>query len=260
VIVQPLSIRDLDESGNLVTMDVPLPLKNADGSVPSALAGADLPEEQMSNLISLLEDLSSKVELSTVGYLRVVRLHKVTESSELSNNECYEWIPLTLEFGIPLFNPKLCEKICQRVVDSNMLQKNDLAEHYESMQNVRKRLRELCTEYHATGPTARLLNQRGGSKNSPRQLMNIVSGRWSPFHDPSSPPTQGGSSPREHVRLKLGRRPKCFTEVLSFDGSILRYFQNKLDNNMGHVTLLITLLLYPYFCRWLIDDHVMDFL
>jgi hypothetical protein len=141
-----------------------------------------------------------------------------------------------------------------------MLQKNDLAEHYESMQNERKRLRELCTEYHATGPTARLLNQRGGSKNSPRQLMNIVSGRWSPFHDPSSPPTQGGSSPREHVRLKLGRRPKCFTEVLSFDGSILRYFQNKLDNNMGHVTLLITLLLYLYFCRWLIDDHVMDFL
>ncbi|KAK1698992.1 hypothetical protein QYE76_015689 [Lolium multiflorum] len=222
VIVQPLSINDLDDSGNLVTMDVPLPLKNANGSVPSALAGADLPEEQMSNLISLLEDLSSKVELSTVGYLRVVRLHKVIESSDLSNKECYEWIPLSLEFGIPLFNPKLCEKICQRVVDSNMLQKNDLAEHYESMQNVRKRLRELCTEYHATGPTARLLNQRGGSKNSPRQLLNIVSGRWSPFHDPSSPPTQGGTSPREHVRLKLGRRPKCFTEVLSFDGSILR--------------------------------------
>ncbi|KAM0863098.1 hypothetical protein ACQ4PT_044815 [Festuca glaucescens] len=222
VIVQPLSINDLDDSGNLVTMDVPLPLKNANGSVPSALPGADLPEEQMSNLISLLEDLSSKVELSTVGYLRVVRLHKVIESSDLSNKECYEWIPLSLEFGIPLFNPKLCEKICQRVVDSNMLQKNDLAEHYESMQNVRKRLRELCTEYHATGPTARLLNQRGGPKNSPRQLMNIVSGRWSPFHDPSSPPSQGGLSPREHVRLKLGRRPKCFTEVLSFDGSILR--------------------------------------
>ncbi|KAM0865522.1 hypothetical protein ACQ4PT_043222 [Festuca glaucescens] len=222
VIVQPLSINDLDDLGNLVTMDVPLPLKNANGSVPSALAGADLPEEQMSNLISLLEDLSSKVELSTVGYLRVVRLHKVIESSDLSNKECYEWIPLSLEFGIPLFNSKLCEKICQRVVDSNMLQKNDLAEHYESMQNVRKRLRELCTEYHATGPTARLLNQRGGSKNSPRQLMNIVSGRWSPFHDPSSPPTQGGTSPRDHVRLKLGRRPKCFTEVLSFDGSILR--------------------------------------
>uniref|UniRef100_A0ACD5T7I5 Uncharacterized protein n=1 Tax=Avena sativa TaxID=4498 RepID=A0ACD5T7I5_AVESA len=67
VIVQPLSMNDLDESGNLVTMDVPLPLKNADGSVPSTLASADLPEEQMSNLISLLENLSCKVELSTVG-------------------------------------------------------------------------------------------------------------------------------------------------------------------------------------------------
>ncbi|VAH18345.1 unnamed protein product [Triticum turgidum subsp. durum] len=223
VIVQPLGIKDLDESGNLVTMDVPLPLKNADGSITSALAGTDLPEGQMSNLTALLEDLSSKVELSTVGYLRLVRLHRVSESSELPEKESFEWIPLNLEFGIPLFNPKLCERICERVVDSNMLQKDDLTEHYESMQTVRKRLRELCTEYQATGPTARLLNQRGGSKNSPRQLqlMNIVSGRWSPFHDPSSP-TQGGTSPGEHVRLKLGRRQKCFTEVLSFDGSILR--------------------------------------
>ncbi|KAE8772298.1 protein FAM91A1-like [Hordeum vulgare] len=222
VIVQPLGIKDLDESGNLVTMDVPLPLKNADGSITSALAGTNLPEGQMSNLTTLLEDLSSKVELSTVGYLRLVRLHRVSESSELPEKESYEWIPLNLEFGIPLFNPKLCERICERVVDSNMLQKDDLIEHYESMQTVRKKLRELCTEYQATGPTARLLHQRGGSKNSPRQLqlMNIVSGRWSPFHDPSSP-TQGGTSPREHVRLKLGRRQKCFTEVLSFDGSIL---------------------------------------
>ncbi|EMS47916.1 hypothetical protein TRIUR3_14970 [Triticum urartu] len=223
VIVQPLGIKDLDDSGNLVTMDVPLPLKNADGSITSALAGTDLPEGQMSNLIALLEDLSSKVELSTVGYLRLVRLHRVSESSEPPEKESYEWIPLNLEFGIPLFNPKLCERICERVVNSNMLQKDDLTEHYESMQTVRKRLRELCTEYQATGPTARLLNQRGGSKNSPRQLqlMNIVSGRWSPFHDPSSP-TQEGTSPGEHVRLKLGRRQKCFTEVLSFDGSILR--------------------------------------
>ncbi|XP_020168519.1 uncharacterized protein [Aegilops tauschii subsp. strangulata] len=223
VIVQPLGIKDLDESGNLVTMDVPLPLKNADGSITSALAGTDLPEGQMSNLTALLEDLSSKVELSTVGYLRLVRLHRVSESSEPPEKESYEWIPLNLEFGIPLFNPKLCERICERVVNSNMLQKDDLTEHYESMQTVRKRLRELCTEYQATGPTARLLNQRGGSKNSPRQLqlINIVSGRWSPFHDPSSP-TQEGTSPGEHVRLKLGRRQKCFTEVLSFDGSILR--------------------------------------
>ncbi|VAH06514.1 unnamed protein product [Triticum turgidum subsp. durum] len=223
VIVQPLGIKDLDDSGNLVTMDVPLPLKNADGSITSALAGTDLPEGQMSNLIALLEDLSSKVELSTVGYLRLVRLHRVSESSEPPEKESYEWIPLNLEFGIPLFNPKLCERICERVVNSNMLQKDDLTEHYESMQTVRKRLRELCTEYQATGPTARLLNQRGGSRNSPRQLqlMNIVSGRWSPFHDPSSP-TQEGTSPGEHVRLKLGRRQKCFTEVLSFDGSILR--------------------------------------
>ncbi|KAL6880139.1 hypothetical protein ACP4OV_011704 [Aristida adscensionis] len=220
VIVQPLSIDDLDETGNIITIDVPLPLRNADGSITPTIAGTNLPEKQVSNLIMLLEDLSDKVELSTVGYLRLVRLHRVCESGEFPKDECYEWIPLSLEFGIPLFNPKLCGRICERVVESNLLQKDDITEHYEAMQSVRKRLRELCTEYQATGPTARLFNQRGGSKNnSPRKkLANIVSGRWSPFHDPTSP-TQGGS-PRE----KPARRQRCFTEVLSFDGNILRSY------------------------------------
>uniref|UniRef100_A0A0E0DQD3 FAM91 N-terminal domain-containing protein n=1 Tax=Oryza meridionalis TaxID=40149 RepID=A0A0E0DQD3_9ORYZ len=223
VIVQPLSLNDLDETGNLVTVDVPLPLKNADGSIASTVASMDLPEEKILNLSSLLYNLSSRVELGTVGYLSLVRLHRISKSNEiLSKDENYEWIPLSLEFGIPLFNPKLCEKICERVVESRMLQKDDLTEHYEAMQNVRKRLRELCGEYQATGPTARLFNQRGSSKNSPRQLINIVSGRWSPFHDTVAPTT--GGSPRENDRLKVARRQKCFTEVLSFDGSILRSY------------------------------------
>ncbi|OEL32995.1 Protein FAM91A1 [Dichanthelium oligosanthes] len=223
VIVQPLSIDDIDETGNIITMDIPLPLKNSDGSISSTIVGTDLPEKQVSNLILLLEDLSDKVELSIVGYLRLIRLHKVNESGETPKNENYEWIPLSIEFGIPLLSPKLCEKICERVVESQMLQKDDITEHYETMQNVRKRLRELCAEYQATGPTARLFNQRGGSKNnSPRKLVNIVSGRWSPFHDPSSPTHSG--SPSEHDRAKPTRRPRCFTEVLSFDGSILRSY------------------------------------
>jgi hypothetical protein len=221
VIVQPLSIKDLDETGNIITMDVPLPLKNADGSIASPVVGTNLPEKQVSNLILLLEDLSSKVELSTVGYLRLIRLQRVSEPTELAEDECYAWIPLSLEFGIPLFNPKLCERICERVVESHILQKDDIAEHYETMQNVKKQLRELCTEYQATGPTARLFNQRGGSKNnSPRKLVSIASGRWNPFYD-SSTANNGGSS-QEQERTKLARRQRCFTEVLSFDGNILR--------------------------------------
>uniref|UniRef100_A0A0E0L1E0 FAM91 N-terminal domain-containing protein n=1 Tax=Oryza punctata TaxID=4537 RepID=A0A0E0L1E0_ORYPU len=103
VIVQPLSLNDLDETGNLVTVDVPLPLKNADGSIASTVASMDLPEEQMLNLSSLLYNLSSRVELGTVGYLSLVRLHRISKSNEiLSKDENYEWIPLSLEFGIPL--------------------------------------------------------------------------------------------------------------------------------------------------------------
>jgi len=229
VIVQPLSIDDLDETGNIITMDIPLPLKNADGSISSTIVGDDLPKKQVSNLILLLDDLSSKVDLSIVGYLHLVRLHRVNESSEIPEYESYEWIPLSIEFGIPLFSPKLCEKICERVVESKMLQKGDITEYYETMQNVRKTLRELCTEYQATGPIARLFNQRGGSKNnSPRKLVKIVSSKWSPFHDPPSP-THPGSPSKQDI-AKPTKRQRCFTEVLSFDGSILRYHLMGLKN------------------------------
>jgi len=239
VIVQPLSLDDLDETGNIITMDIPLPLKNADGSISSTIVGDGLPKKQVSNLILLLDDLSNKIDLSIVGYLHLVRLHRDNESSETPENESYEWIPLSIEFGIPLFNPKLCEKICERVVESKMLQKEDITEYYEIMQNVRKTLRELCTEYQATGPTARLFNQRGGSKNnSPRKLVKIVSSKWSPFHDPPSP-THPGSPSKQDI-AKPTKRQKCFTEVLSFDGSILRYHLMGLKNIRKLCSIIFT--------------------
>uniref|UniRef100_A0A0E0FKP8 FAM91 N-terminal domain-containing protein n=1 Tax=Oryza nivara TaxID=4536 RepID=A0A0E0FKP8_ORYNI len=70
VMVQPLSVNDLNASGNLVTVDIPLPLKSDDQSIASVIAQTNLPQEQVLNLASVLKDLSSKFELSTLGYLR----------------------------------------------------------------------------------------------------------------------------------------------------------------------------------------------
>lgn len=220
VLVQPLSINDLNASGNLVTVDIPLPLKNDDHSVASVVAQANLPKEQVFNLISVLKDLSSKFELTTIGYLRLLRLSSLVAPDKFNpENASYQWVPLSLEFGIPLFNPNLCERICERVVASHILQKDDLTEHYDLMQNVRKRLRELCSEYQAIGPVAKLYNKRGSSRDLPRTLINSISSRWDPTNDPSASTNRG--TPSEHERLKLAGRQS--TEVVGFDGSTVRY-------------------------------------
>ncbi|XP_062197378.1 uncharacterized protein LOC133900276 isoform X2 [Phragmites australis] len=230
VLVQPLSINDLNASGNLVTVDIPLPLKNDDQSIASAVAHTNLPKEQVLNLTSVLKNLSSKFELTTLGYLRLLRLQRIDEPEKFDpENLNYQWVPLSLEFGIPLFNPKLCERICERVVASHMLQKDDLTEHCDVMQNIRRQLRELCSEYQATGPIAKLFNKRGSSRDTPRSLINSISSRWNLSNDPSTP-TSGGA-PSEHERLKFAGRQRCHTEVVSFDGSIVRSYALAPEHN-----------------------------
>lgn len=220
MIVQPLSKYDLDDCGRVVTLDIPLPLKNSDGSIARIGNELGLCEEESSKLNCLLIDLANKIELWTVGYIRLLKLFKESESEPFSPDvEKYDWVPLSVEFGMPLFSPKLCNNICKRVVSSQLLQADSLTEHHDAMQGLRKRLRDVCAEYHATGPAAKLLYQKEQSKDSSRQLMNYASGRWNPLVDPSSP-ISGATS--EYQRLKLANRQRCRTEVLSFDGSILR--------------------------------------
>lgn len=221
VLVQPLSRYDLDRSGRIMTMDIPLPLKNFDGSIARVGKEMGLCEEESLKLNSLLTDLANKIELLAVGYIRLLKLFKERESDHFSpDDEKYEWVLLSVEFGMPLFSPKLCNNICRRVVSSQLLQTDSLSEHHDAMQNLRKKLRDVCAEYQATGPAAKLLYQKEQAKESSRQLMNYASGRWNPLVDPSSP-ISGALS--EHQRLKLANRQRCRSEVLSFDGSILRY-------------------------------------
>lgn len=222
VLVQPLSKYDLHKTGRAITVDVPLPLKNSDGSIAQVGNDLGLSEEEISDLNSLLIVLANKIELWTVGYIRLLKLYKERELENFSSDEkTYEWVPLSVEFGIPLFSPKLCDNICKRVVSSELLQSDLLHKHQEAMQGLRKRLRDVCADYQATGPAARLLYQKEQPKELSRQLMNYASGRWNPLVDPSSPISGAGN---EHQRLKLANRHRCRTEVLSFDGTILRSY------------------------------------
>ncbi|XP_021646387.2 uncharacterized protein LOC110639654 isoform X2 [Hevea brasiliensis] len=222
VLVQPLSRHDLDESGRVITMDVPMPLNNSDGSIARIENELVLSEDERLKLNSLLTHLTKKMGYLTIGYVRMLKLFNERESDHFApDDQNYEWVPLSVEFGIPLFSPKLCNNICERVVSSELLQSDSFTEHHDAMQGLRKRLRDVCAEYQATGPAAKLLYQKEQSKDSSRHLMNYASGRWNPLVDPSSP-ISGATS--EQQRLKLANRHHWRTEVLSFDGSILRSY------------------------------------
>ncbi|XP_011626382.1 protein FAM91A1 isoform X1 [Amborella trichopoda] len=226
VLVMPLSKHDLDDSERPITKDIPLPLRNVNGSIASVGEEMGLSKEETTKLNSLLIDLSNKIKLLTIGYIRLIKLYKKDESENASlDGQTYDWVPLSLEFGIPLFSPKLCGLICNRVVSSQLLQTDSLFDHHEAMQALRKRLRETCMEYQATGPVARLLyhreQQHARDSESPRQLVSYASGRWNSLLEPSLSISRSSS---EHQRLKLLNRQRCRSEILSFDGSILRSY------------------------------------
>ncbi|KAI9125121.1 hypothetical protein K1719_003737 [Acacia pycnantha] len=79
-----------------------------------------------------------------------------------------------------------------------------------------------------SGPAAKLLYQKENAKESSQQLMYYASGRHNPFLDPASP-ISGASC--EHQRLKLINRQRRRTEILSFDGNILRSGLHQFDIN-----------------------------
>ncbi|GAB2211358.1 hypothetical protein Drorol1_Dr00024669 [Drosera rotundifolia] len=216
------SYDDLDDSGKAIMLDIPLPLKNSDGSVVHVGEELGLGMTESAKLNSVLSDVAEKIDLWTIGYIRLLKVYVETESDHfLPDDDRYEWVPLSMEFGVPVFSPKLCECICKRVTSSQLLQTESFNKHHEAMQSLRKQLREICAEYSATGPNAKLLYQKEKPKDSSRQLMNYASGRWNPLMDPSSP-ISGISS--EHQRLRLATRQRSRREVLSFDGRILRSY------------------------------------
>ncbi|XP_027333582.1 protein FAM91A1-like [Abrus precatorius] len=227
VLVLPLNKCDLNESGKVITLDIPLPLKNSDGSVASVGKELGLYEEESSKLNSLLTNLANKTELWTVGYIRLLKLCNGSKSDQFSSKGKYEWVPLSVEFGMPLSSPALCNHICRRIVSSELLQSDSFSEHHGAMHNLRKRLRDICDEYQSTGPTAKLIYQKEQASGQP---MNCASRGWNPLMDPSSPISGALNA---HQRLKLATRQRCQTELLSFDGSVIRSYAITPANEAG---------------------------
>lgn len=220
VLVQPLLKVDLNESGLPITKDIPLPLINLDGSYGKDIG---LSNEEIIQLNSTLTNLVKELQLWTIGYIRVIKVHKIDVYENFSPKfTSYEWVPLSLELGIPLFSPELCRTICNRIIQSQLLQAYSLSEHREAMQKLRKRLHDFCAEYHATGPIAKNVYAREQTQDASPQLTSYASGRWNSIVEPPAPITPGTENEREPLKHFEGYRQ--LSEIISFNGVMMRSY------------------------------------
>lgn len=220
VLVQPLLKVDLNQSGIPITKDIPLPLNNLDGSYAKEIG---LGNEEITQLNSTLTNLAKELQLWTIGYIRVIKVHKIDVYDNISPKVTrYEWVPLSLEFGIPLFSPELCRTICNRVTQSQLLQAYSLSEHREAMQKLRERLHEFCAEYHATGPIAKNIYAREQTQDASPQLTRYASGRWNSIVEPLAPSTPGTENKPEASKYFEWHRQH--SEIINFNGVKLRSY------------------------------------
>lgn len=220
VLVQPLLKVDLNQSGIPITKDIPLPLNNLDGSYAKEIG---LGNEEITQLNSTLTNLAKELQLWTIGYIRVIKVHKIDVYDNISPKVTrYEWVPLSLEFGIPLFSPELCRTICNRVTQSQLLQAYSLSEHREAMQKLRERLHEFCAEYHATGPIAKNIYAREQKQDASPQLTRYASGRWNSIVEPLAPSTPGTENKPEASKYFEWHRQH--SEIINFNGVKLRSY------------------------------------
>ncbi|CAM6098822.1 unnamed protein product [Calypogeia fissa] len=200
VLVQPFPLASLDEKGSVLTKNAPLPLSN--------LNVLNTPDENdqagdfsyMYQPSPSLLDVADELNLDTVGYIHMIRVRKATGALTSSPSEDdWDWIPQSVEFGLPLFDTKLCKLVCDGAVRSELFQSSTLSKHREAMQKLRRKLREFISDHQANGPISRLAYPGGPSKfdNKP-VLMSLASTKWNPcdgMFDPLHSPTSALLSP-----------------------------------------------------------------
>jgi hypothetical protein len=163
VLVQPLG------EGGVETVDVPLPLPeeavgdlltsdlDADGVVGGGDPFAKLHKELA--LRRVVHDLY----LGTLGYIRMAQFTLVqTVGSSAGGNKLpsdqkpstVQWVPQSVEFGVPLFDTSLCKKVCEGAVRGRLFDPANLEKHRGSMQALRLQLREFIGDYKANGRLA----------------------------------------------------------------------------------------------------------
>ncbi|XP_024377008.1 uncharacterized protein [Physcomitrium patens] len=136
ILIQPFPKTHLDSggSGKPVTRNVPLPLFESSEVHPSLIQAAN------------------ELALETLGYIRLVQIP--CRDPQEHKESCFEWVPQSIEFGVPLFDTELCKSVCQGIFQSHLFSPTSLIKHRQGMHDVRQRLQEFITDYQASGPKA----------------------------------------------------------------------------------------------------------
>ncbi|KAL2622504.1 hypothetical protein R1flu_002709 [Riccia fluitans] len=211
VLVQPFPESYLGGNGNVVTKNIPLPL--TDSSTLSTESEKDSADETAGgekpwrSLIRAVEEL----DLVTSGFIRMIRI--CGDSDGATGEISWEWAPLSVEFGIPLFDTQLCKEVCEGIVGAELFLSPSLTRHREAMLKLRRKLRDFMSDHQANGPVSKLTYPGGQMQPGERpRLLSLASSKWSasdflfdPLTSPRSP------SPRPlHARRR--------SEVVNFVG------------------------------------------
>lgn len=117
-----------------------------------------------------------------------------------------QWVPQSVEFGVPLFDTSLCKKVCEGAVRSRLFDPAALEKHRAAMGALRQQLREFIGDYRANG---RLANEFFAAKEERPVTRGVGSfsttlsfGDWSSFGNLSE--RSGGIPLERRASVKAG--------------------------------------------------------
>ncbi|GJP34418.1 hypothetical protein CLOM_g18864 [Closterium sp. NIES-68] len=167
--------------------------------------GALLQWEEESPIVAAARRAAEVLALDAVGFVRVIRTEAGEEEEEEEGREeggaagtggggglridvsggagsgetsqgkgrRGQWVAHSIEYGIPLFDTRLCCQVCETIVAQNMLTPAQLASQRVSTLALRSALREFICDYRQHGPVSRAVYTGNVA------LLRSTSRRWS---------------------------------------------------------------------------------
>lgn len=148
LLIQPFPKACLDSrgTGKPATKNVPLPL-------------SETPEDPSPHIHPSLVQAANELGLQTLGYIRLVQIPHVEGTFDSQNPQertenTSDWVPQSVEFGVPLFDTELCKSVCQGVIQSHLFASASLFKHRQAMYDLRRRLQDFINDFQASGSKA----------------------------------------------------------------------------------------------------------
>jgi hypothetical protein len=169
VLIQPFPKAYLDSGGKgkPVTRNIPLPLsESADSTTwhphPSLIQAANV------------------LTLQTLGYISLVQIPQLeaslqSQDQQLNKDVNWEWVPQSVEFGVPLFDTELCKSVCQGAIQSHLFERSSLLKHRKAMHDLRRKLQNFISDSQASGSKSPAYSGRELSAAAQSSVQDIQS-------------------------------------------------------------------------------------